>query len=448
MKFSPNPREFLFAIWEGGGNAPPTLEVARKLVERGHRVRWIGDACQEAESRQVGVEFLPWTDAPSRHTRHRDSDFLRDHEAADAPGQFALLRDRLMLGPALHYARDVARELDRRRADVLVSSEMLFGAMLAAEARDTPLVLLGANLSLFPIPGLPPAGSGLAPARTAEERARIAQFEAAGRALLNVGLSSLNAARRQFALAPIADVGQQAAVASRYLLLTSRAFDFQADSLPEHIRYVGPELKDPSWSAPWKSPWPTNDERPLVLVAFSTTFQNQLATVARTITALESLPVRATVTLGPALQDLPVSGAENIQVVASASHSDILGAAAAVITHAGHGTVMRALAAGVPLLCMPMGRDQNDNAVRVATRGAGLELSPAASVAQIRSAIQQLLGDSTYRRAAQTLGEAVLRDAAGSTVIEELEAAAAVSALKSRPVPVRDRSDAPCSTFS
>ena len=317
---------------------------------------------------------------------------------------------------------------------------MLFGAMLAAEARDTPLVLLGANLSLFPIPGVPPAGSGLGPARNAEDREQLAQFEAASRVLLNEGLSSLNAARRQFALAPIADVGEQAAVASRYLLLTSRAFDFATENLPEHIRYVGPELTDPSWSARWRSPWPTDDARPLVLVAFSTTFQNHLDVVVRTVSALESMPVRATVTLGPALEDLPLSGGENIQVIASASHSAILGSAAAVITHAGHGTVMRALAAGVPLLCLPMGRDQNDNTVRVTSRGAGIALSPAAPVAQIRSAIEQLLGDSSYRRAAQSLGGAILRDSARSTAVDELEAAATESASRARAMRVRDRS--------
>ena len=40
------------------------------------------------------------------------------------------------------------------------------------------------------------------------------------------------------------------------------------------------------------------------------------------------------------------------------------------------GTVTRALAAGVPLVCMPMGRDQPDVAARVIHAGAGLRLRP------------------------------------------------------------------------
>ena len=41
-----------------------------------------------------------------------------------------------------------------------------------------------------------------------------------------------------------------------------------------------------------------------------------------------------------------------------------------VVTHAGHGTVLKTLAAGVPMVCMPMGRDQKDNTVRVLRLGA------------------------------------------------------------------------------
>src|SRR5207248_8948080 len=62
--------------------------------------------------------------------------------------------------------------------------------------------------------------------------------------------------------------------------------------------------------------------------------------------------------------------AANVHVCASAPHSELLKQAAVVVTHAGHGTVIRALAAGVPLVCMPMGRDQNENAARVVFRGA------------------------------------------------------------------------------
>ncbi len=419
-----NIKDFLFAVWEGGGNVPPTLAVARQLLERGHRVRWLGEVCQRSEAELAGIEFIAWREAPCRSDRSVHSEYLRDFDANDTPGQFALTRDRLMIGPVARYARDALNEIGRRATDLLVSSEMLFGAMLAAEASRTPLALLAANLSLVPLPGVPPLGSGLVPADSRDELQRECEAAKQARALLNVGLPALNSARRAFGLAPLRDVLEQAQVARRLLLMTSRTFDFPARALPTFVRYVGPQLADPPWCGDWRSPWSREDSRPLVLVAFSTTFQNQAPVLARVITALQTLRVRVVVTLGPAIADVSLDRLDDVQVVTNAPHSKILKESYAVVTHGGHGTVMRALAADVPLLLMPMGRDQWDNAVRVTTRGAGIQMLPEASASEISREIQRLLGDADYKRSAAILGAAIRREAQESRVILELESAA------------------------
>jgi len=423
-------RSYLFAMWEGGGNVPPMLSLARKLIERGHTVRWLGDGCQAEEVYGIGADFSSWTRAPHRADRDNASDFLRDYEAANPVEQFALLRDRLMIGPAGLHAQDLIEALREQPADALVSSEMLFGAMLAAEQTGTPLVLVGSQLSIFPVPGIPPLGSGLPPAR--DEAMRVLQAEIAGQgmALMNQALPALNAARAQLGLAALEHVGAQAAVARRYLLLTSRAFDFPATELPPHLRYVGPELEDPTWSAPWQSPWSEQDSRPLVLVAFSTTFQDQAAAVARTVAALNALRIRGLVTLGPALTEAPIAATEAVRAVASAPHSAVLPHSSVVVTHGGHGTVMRALVAGVPLLILPMGRDQHDNAIRVTERGAGLQLPAMATEQEIRMAIEQLLSEPRYREAARRLGDSIRAEAARSSAVAELEAAATRTAAR------------------
>ena len=79
------------------------------------------------------------------------------------------------------------------------------------------------------------------------------------------------------------------------------------------------------------------------------------------------------------------------------------------VTHAGHGTVMKALAAGVPLVCLPMGRDQKDNTTRVLRLGAGVRVDKRAQADRIAAAVRLLLQDSSYgeaaRRFADTLAE-------------------------------------------
>ena len=177
-------------------------------------------------------------------------------------------------------------------------------------------------------------------------------------------------------LPPLAHVLDQFLEADRILLLTSRSFEFAEYSPPSKVRFCGPRLEDPAWAGDWSPP--AGDD-PLVLVGLSSTFMDHGDLVQRVATALGELPVRGLVTTGPAIDPGTIDAPENVQVVRSAPHSEVLKHAAAAVTHAGHGTVIKALAAGVPLVCLPLGRDQLDNAARVAAHGAGVRLKPKAS---------------------------------------------------------------------
>jgi UDP:flavonoid glycosyltransferase YjiC (YdhE family) len=97
--------------------------------------------------------------------------------------------------------------------------------------------------------------------------------------------------------------------------------------------------------------------------------------------------------------------------------------AAVVITHGGHGTVTRALVQQRPLLVIPHGRDQNENAIRVTERGAGLSLPNTASQEEIAQALRRLLDDPNFAIAARQLGSAMaeeIRNSPAVTLLEEL----------------------------
>jgi MGT family glycosyltransferase len=205
------------------------------------------------------------------------------------------------------------------------------------------------------------------------------------------------------------------------LIQTSEAFDFPIDPPPSNVRYVGPVLDDPDWAGAWRSPWPESDRRPLVVASLSSTFQNQRGLLQRIVTALGMLEVRGLVTLGPAMAGERFDVPANVAVAASAPHAQVLPHADAVVTHAGHGTVMRALVHGVPLLCLPMGRDQDDNAARVVARGAGLRLRPSAKPPRIAAAVRRLLDEPEFRANATRLGRIIADDAAADRAVAELE---------------------------
>jgi UDP:flavonoid glycosyltransferase YjiC (YdhE family) len=59
------------------------------------------------------------------------------------------------------------------------------------------------------------------------------------------------------------------------------------------------------------------------------------------------------------------------------------------------------------MVCLPMGRDQNDTAARIVHRGAGVRLSPRASANKIRAAVERVLTDPSYLQKARDLGRAI-----------------------------------------
>jgi UDP:flavonoid glycosyltransferase YjiC (YdhE family) len=78
--------------------------------------------------------------------------------------------------------------------------------------------------------------------------------------------------------------------------------------------------------------------------------------------------------------------------------------------------------AGVPLLCLPMGRDQDDNAMRVTMAGAGLTLPRDADAGRIGEALRTLLDDPAYRQAAARFGARIAADVATRSAETELAA--------------------------
>lgn len=417
-------RSYLFAHWEGGGNTPPMLAVIRRLVDRGHAVRVLSDPCNRDEVEAVGASFSPWRRAPHRADKSADTDQLRDWEVTSPTAMIGRLREHLFIGPSLDYAQDVLDELSRFPADVIVTSEMLLGVMAAAEAAAIPCVALSANVYLFPLPGVPPFGPGLQPATNVLGRVRDWLIRTIVLREFGKGAAAFNETRRALGRDPLAHPFDQLTRLASHIVLTSAAFDFASTSPPKQLVYAGPELDDPAWTRPWRSPFDASDRRPLVLVGFSTTFQNQIDVLRRVIAALGELDVRAVVTTGPAIDVASLPNAANVHVCVSAPHSQLLKEAIAIVTHAGHGTVIRALAAGVPVVCMPMGRDQNENAARVVFHGAGVRLRPTASAAEIRQAVRGVMASPCYRDSARRLGGEIVKDARDSRAVPVLEAVA------------------------
>ena len=428
---------FLLASWGTLGNLSPLLTGGRRLRRNGHHIRVMADPAMRAEVEAAGFEFVTWRRAPTG-------------EAAD-PADVSDMQDwirRTVFDPAAVYAADIRDEIGRMPTDAILLLDVLFGAALGAEASDVPFALLSPHVSIRPLPGMPPATSGLSQPKTSEERAEVDAVNARLAEMLNAFLPILNSARADLGLPVLVDVMDLFDRADRLLLATSQAFDFQADSLPDNFRYVGPLLDVPNWSKSlqaksWQAPWSAQSDRPRALIACSTGAQGQRDLFQHIIDAMGAVEIDALATTGPNLDVADLRAPKNVHLIRGAPHDLVMKDVSVVVSQGGHGTVTRSLINALPQLILPMGRDQADNAARVEAKGAGLRLPPTASEAEIAAAVNRLIAEPQFKAAARLLGEAIKADIDRSSLVDEMETIATTGrAARQQPLKRRLRGTA------
>jgi MGT family glycosyltransferase len=353
---SPRPRgRFLLAAIDAGGTLPPALGLAAELVRRGHSVVVLADPVTEGAARAAGCDFRPWQQAPHIDSIAEQTALIAAMESGNGLHQLRAARDHFIVGPAAGFAADVVATVREHPVDVVLT-DGLPGMLIGAQATGRPTAALMANIYLRPTPGLPVMASGWLPARGPVSRTRDALLRGAMQLVLTRFMRGLNPVLAANGRPPVRNLFELFDRCTEVLVLTSPSFDFSSPHIPANVHFVGPQLDDPAWAegAEWRPP----GDAPLVLVAMSSVFQHQTDLLRRVAEALGELPVRGVLTTGRAVDPAEVPAPANVRVVRAAPHRAVLPEAAAVVTHAGHGTVLKALAAGVPLVCVPMGRDQ------------------------------------------------------------------------------------------
>jgi UDP:flavonoid glycosyltransferase YjiC (YdhE family) len=200
--------------------------------------------------------------------------------------------------------------------------------------------------------------------------------------------------------------------ASPYLTLFPASLEDPEAIQPEHTH----RFRDPATAQAQPLPdWWPGDRRPLVYISFGSvtgSMPTAGALFAGVIAAAAELPARVLLTVGREV-DIDALGAAppNLRVEAWVPQADVLGHAGMVVSHGGSGTTLGALAAGLPLVVVPLFADQPENAQRVAAAGAGVAVWPdpdgppepirsSVDPAALREAVEMVLGDPAYGRAA------------------------------------------------
>ena len=318
----------LFVGWAGGGNVNPLVCLAEEMVTQGTRVAVLGGRGLGARLETVPVTILRET-------------------AGWLPG-----------------AEDVLGAVDEYSPDGLVVDYMLTKALCGAEASGKPTVALVHTLYQALLVDAAPHPMGMAGP-----------------------VDSLNQTRAGVGLGPIQGYGDLLSACVLVAVTAPRELDAPG-WVPANVSYLGPLIPRTGPGAVW--PLPEGSE-PLVVVSLGTgaTVENEAEIIQRILLALGGMSVRGLVNLPGYIRPEALSPPANVVLTGYVPHQEVLPSASVLVTHAGLGTVMVALAYGVPMVCMPLGREQPENAAAISHIGRGFVLSPDAEPDTIARAIAE-----------------------------------------------------------
>jgi MGT family glycosyltransferase len=201
------------------------------------------------------------------------------------------------------------------------------------------------------------------------------------------------------ALPLIANYGTLLGAADLVLHATDQVFDLGFDALAPRHHYVGPlGVWEPASEVP---DYLVAPGAPWVLVTISSQLQDDLPLAEAALASLADKPVRVLLTVGPDHEPNQVVAPANARVERTVSHAAVLDHGTLLVSHAGHGSVMKALWHGRPMVLVPWGRDQPGVAARAEALGVARIVARESCTAEaLAGAIDLALGDETMRDAA------------------------------------------------
>ena len=302
---------------------------------------------------------------------------------------------------AVRTAEETAPLLDEVRPDAMVVDILTVGGALAAEVAGCRWATLVPHVLPTPEPGFAPYSSGARLPRTRFGRDLWIALDPVVRRGAERGRDELNGARERLGLPALKHLhgGVSRELA---LVATFPQLEYPRSSWHPSMRVTGPLM----WERPFGEVETPAGDAPLVLIAPSTSQDPEQRMLAAALEGLANAPVRVLATTNRRAPAEPIAVPANARLVDWLSYERSMPGCAAVVCHAGHGTVVRALASGVPVVACPATGDMFENAQRVAWAGAGVSLPRRLTTPRgIALAVQKVLSDSSYARRAGELRE-------------------------------------------
>ena len=368
-------KKIVFFCIPAHGHTNPTLGVVRELVARGHQVWYYSYEQMRDKIEATGAHFVPCDlfDAEMQ---------LSEREAARV-GKDLALSTRVLVDTTLALDEAVTRHMAQLQPDCIVADSMAVWGKAVARKLGVPFVSSTTTFafnrhSAKIMPQSPGQMLGML-FSMAKIQKDIHRQSAKGYPIHN-----------------ILDILQNDEN-THTIVYTSAQFQPCSETFSEKYAFVGPSIR------PAAAPLEKKREK-LVYISMGTVNNNMLPLYKRCISALGDTPWQVILSVGP---QVPLSAfgklPENVEVHPSVDQIAVLEQADVFLTHCGMNSVSEALYFGVPLILLPQTGEQGGVANRVWQLGAGIRLR-STSPRAIRSAVELLLSQPTYRERAAAIG--------------------------------------------
>jgi MGT family glycosyltransferase len=378
------------------------IALGRELAARGHEVclqtweKWRSHVEAEGMRFERAPEYAVFPSAP----------VLKPYQAAVRAAEETL---------------PLVRSFDPH---AVVADILTLAAALAAQVDGRPWATLVPHVLPFGEPGWPLYSTGARLPRSGLGRRFWRLFDPLSSRGTILGREELNEARRRVGLPPHEHLlgGTSRELA---LIATFPQLEYPRERWEPWMKVTGPLL----WEQPYGDVDPPAGEEPLVLIAPSTSQDPDQRMLSAALEGLAGEPVRVLASVNRRPPARPLKVPVNARLVDWLSYSRTMPLCDAVVCHAGHGTVARALSCGVPLVACPAGGDMAENAARVSWAGAGVSLPRRLTTARgVRLAVRRLMGDRSYAKRAREIARWSASHDGAACAADELERFAAAQA--------------------
>ncbi len=405
------------------GHVNPALVITRKLVQRGHEVRFYTGAKFKTKVEAAGAQYVPMTCALDYDDADLNAAFP-GRSSTSGLNQIKFDFKHVFIEQMVGEAEDLRAIFKTWTPDVVLTDPAFAGALALHRLGEIQSWAVF-NITVLGLESkdLPPFGLGILP-----DYSPMGKFKnrALAFAATHIVFRDVNAfLREQLAILglpyqPFAPIFSP----MLYLQPTVPAFEYPRHDLPESVHFIGPLLPDlkgnfetPVW---WDEV--VNAKMPVVLVTQGTIATQADELIVPTLQALAEADVLVVATADPKALNFPIPA--NVRMEKFIPFDQLMPHVDVMITNGGYGGVTLALANAVPVICAGNTEDKAEVGNRAAYTRVGINLKTnRPTVEAIRNGVNSILSNDHYKLNAQRMrSEFAKQDAAVEAValIEKL----------------------------